>query len=123
LAEAHRQTSAALRAKTKQPEAELRLQNYHFKNQQSSLDNHQSVAGKNAGIVPGFFAKSVPNSPQRREVRQVEEQGRKLLVWINLFWKIQAQASLICPTYLGWKLEAAPSIGRYTPAEKCRPLG
>jgi hypothetical protein len=57
VAYAHRQRSVALRAKTKQPVADLRLQNFHFKNQQSSLDNHQSVAGKNAGAVARFVAK------------------------------------------------------------------
>jgi hypothetical protein len=29
---------------------------FHFKNQQSSLDNHQSD-GKNAGTVPGYSKK------------------------------------------------------------------
>ena len=60
VAYAHRQRSIALRAKTEQPLADLRLQNYHFKNQkstiinrQSSIDNHQSDAGKNAGTVAG----------------------------------------------------------------------
>ena len=91
VAYAHRQRSVALRAKTKQPLADLRFRNYHFKNQQSSLDNHQSVAGKNVGTVPRSFAESVPNSPQRREVRQGQERGRKLLVLSNLFWKIKAQ--------------------------------
>jgi len=50
VAYAHRQRSIALRAKTEQPLADLRLQNYHFKNQkskiknqQSSIDNHQST--------------------------------------------------------------------------------
>jgi hypothetical protein len=44
VAYAHRQRSIALWAKTKQPQADLRLWNSRFKNQQSSLDNHQSVA-------------------------------------------------------------------------------
>jgi len=91
VAYAHRQRSVALRAKTNQPLADLRFKNYHFKNQQSSLDNHQSVAGINAGTVPRLFPESVPNSPQRREVRQVEERGKTLLVRINLFCKIQGQ--------------------------------
>ena len=81
----------ALRAKTEQLLAKLRLQNHHFKNQQSSLDNHQSVAGENSGTAPRSFAESVPNSPQRREVQQGQERGRKLLVLSNLFKKIKAQ--------------------------------
>jgi hypothetical protein len=47
------------------------------------------------GTVPGFSAISFPNATQKCEVRQVEEQGKKLLVRIDLFWKIQGQASLI----------------------------
>jgi hypothetical protein len=74
----------------------------------------QTSPWKNSGIVPGFIPESFPNSPQRREVRQVEERGKKLLVWSNLFWKIKGQASLFCPTAIGWRLEAAPSIGRFS---------
>ena len=59
VAYAHRQRSVALRAKTKQLLVDLRLQNYHFKNKQSSLDNPQSVAGKNKGTVPGYSVKSL----------------------------------------------------------------
>jgi hypothetical protein len=51
--------------------------------------------GKNARTVTGFSAISFPNATQKCEVRQVEEQGKKLLVRIDLFWKIQGQASLI----------------------------
>ena len=43
VAYAHRQRSIALRAKTEQPLADLRLQNYHFKNQKSKINNHQST--------------------------------------------------------------------------------
>jgi hypothetical protein len=43
VAYAHRQRSIALRAKTEQPLADLRLQNYHFKNQKSTIINRQST--------------------------------------------------------------------------------
>jgi hypothetical protein len=56
-----------------------------------SLAFATEVTLENVGNVLRFFAESFPDSPQRREVRQVEERGKKLLVWINLFWNIKAQ--------------------------------
>ena len=35
-------------------------------------------------------------------------------MWIKLFCKIKEQASLIRPTALDWRLEAAPSIVRFS---------
>jgi hypothetical protein len=65
VAYAHRQRSVALRAKTKQPLADLRLQNHHFKNQQSTIINPSLE--KTRGLSPDSF----------RKVSQTHRKGAK----------------------------------------------
>jgi hypothetical protein len=56
---------------------------------QEFISNSPDAFFQELGLELFLIGKEI--SPQRREVRQVEERGKMLLEWIDLFWKIKAQ--------------------------------